>query len=217
MIGFYNYTVIITYLSLVSAGLGMYFSTNGNFKGALVCLLVSGFCDMLDGPVARTKKRTDSEKKFGIQIDSLCDCVGFCIQPAVFTVSVAVYADSENCALTITAIAVGMIFALCGVIRLAYFNVTEEERQQKEGSKLRTGYQGLPVTNASLIIPLFYLSRFFITGVPLAIVMIVVLAIIAFLFVYNFHMVKLHGKWLIPIGLLGTSLCVGVCFLPTGL
>ena len=70
-VGIYNYTVIITYLSLISAGLGMYFSANGSFKAALFCLLLSGLCDMIDGPVARTRKRTETEKKFGIQIDSL--------------------------------------------------------------------------------------------------------------------------------------------------
>ena len=48
-VGIYNYTVIITYLSLISAGLGMFFASNGSFKAALFCLLFSGLCDMIDG------------------------------------------------------------------------------------------------------------------------------------------------------------------------
>ena len=59
-VGIYNYTVIITYLSLVSAGVGMFFASQGSFKAALFCLLLSGLCDMIDGPVSRTKKRTET-------------------------------------------------------------------------------------------------------------------------------------------------------------
>ncbi|WNX87348.1 hypothetical protein RVY71_14110 [Emergencia timonensis] len=43
MIGFYNYTVILTYMSLISAILGMTFATNGHFKLAIFCLALSGF------------------------------------------------------------------------------------------------------------------------------------------------------------------------------
>lgn len=38
---------------------------------AVLCLALSGLCDMFDGKIARTKKdRTEIEKRFGIQIDS---------------------------------------------------------------------------------------------------------------------------------------------------
>ena len=51
---------------------------------ALVCLAISGLCDMFDGKVARTKKdRTEAEKRFGIQIDSLADIVCFGVSPAI--------------------------------------------------------------------------------------------------------------------------------------
>lgn len=215
MIGIYNYTVVVTYLSLVSAGIGMYLSAHGSFKAALFCMLLSGLCDMLDGPIARTKDRTETEKKFGIQIDSLCDCVSFCVQPAVFVYFISYYATESTVIQTI-GLAVGIVFALCGVIRLAYFNVTEEERQQTEGNKKRTGYQGLPVTNASLIVPMFYLTRYFLNGAAFAILMIVVLMIIAFLFVYNFNMFKLHGKKLIPVGIIGLLMFIGIIFAPAG-
>ena len=102
-------------------------------------LLLSGLCDMIDGPVARTRKRTETEKKFGIQIDSLCDLVSFGIQPAVLVYFIAEYYSGRP--VNIIALIVGLTFALCAVIRLAYFNVTEEERQEKEGGKKRTGYQ----------------------------------------------------------------------------
>ena len=70
-IGFYDYTVILTYLSLLSAVIGMDFAYRGNFNAAIFCLFLCGFCDAFDGTVARTKKnRTDDEKAFGI-------CQGF--------------------------------------------------------------------------------------------------------------------------------------------
>jgi len=215
MVGFYNYTVIITYLSLVSASLGMMFSSQGKFKAALACLIISGLCDMIDGPVARTRKRTDLEKKFGVQIDSLCDCISFGIQPGVLVYFIAVYM-SDNKALEIVGLAVAICFALCAVIRLAYFNVTEEERMEKEGSKKRTGYQGLPVTNVALIIPGLYNARYFASenGLVFSIIMIAGLAITAFLFVYDFKMFKLNGKKLIPVGIFGALILVGCFFTP---
>ena len=65
MIGFYNYTVVLTYAGFVSAVMGICMAASGNPVISIICLLFSGFCDMFDGKVARTKKdRTDAEKKF---------------------------------------------------------------------------------------------------------------------------------------------------------
>lgn len=202
-VGIYNYTVIITYLSLVAASIGMYSASQGNFRTAMVCLVVSGLCDMIDGPVSRTRKRTEQEKNFGIQIDSLCDLISFGVQPAVLVYFVTYYSCWDYGFMKYIALVIGIAFTLCAVIRLAYFNVTEEERQETEGGKPRTGYQGLPVTNSSLIIPIVYLSNYFLDGIALAIVMLLFLAATAFLYVYNFKMIKLHGKKLIPVGIFG--------------
>jgi CDP-diacylglycerol--serine O-phosphatidyltransferase len=84
MIGFYDYTVVLTYLSLVCSVFGMTQAIDGRFRTAIVCLALSGLLDMFDGKVARTKKnRTDDQKLFGVQIDSLCDVVCFGIFPAM--------------------------------------------------------------------------------------------------------------------------------------
>ena len=153
MIGYYNYTVILTYMSLISSVIGMFFAAG--FGGmerhpeyAIICLMVSGLCDMFDGKVARTKKdRTECEKKFGIQIDSLCDAICFGVLPVVIGYSVGMrdWAD----------LPILVIFPLCAVIRLAYFNVAEEERQKKTAEN-RKVYEGLPVTSVALILPLLY-------------------------------------------------------------
>ena len=84
MLGIYNYTVILTYLGMLSGFAGILFLLNGNVRGALICLMISGVCDMFDGKVASTKKdRTRSEKRFGIQIDSLSDLICFGVLPAL--------------------------------------------------------------------------------------------------------------------------------------
>ncbi len=152
MIGYYNYTVILTYMSLVSSVLGMFFamgiSGDVHPEYAIVCLMVSGLCDMFDGKVARTKKnRTESEKQFGIQIDSLCDVICFGVLPSIIGYSVGMNGWCD--------VPVLLIFPLCAVIRLAYFNVAEEERQ-KQTSDVRKVYEGLPVTSVALILPLVY-------------------------------------------------------------
>ena len=67
MIGYYNYTVWLTFVGMLSSVVGMGFAVQGKIIAAVICLMFSGFCDMFDGIVARTKKdRTDEEKRFGI-------------------------------------------------------------------------------------------------------------------------------------------------------
>ena len=67
MIGFYNYTVILTYMAVMSAVLGITQIMEGNLPMAIILLMISGGCDMFDGKVARSKKdRTDREKIFGM-------------------------------------------------------------------------------------------------------------------------------------------------------
>lgn len=56
MIGFYNYTVILTYLSLASSVIGMACAICGMLKWAVCCLAISGLFDAFDGRVARTKR-----------------------------------------------------------------------------------------------------------------------------------------------------------------
>ena len=109
--------------------------------------MFSGLCDMFDGKIARTRERTESEKKFGIQIDSLCDLVCFGVLPSVIGYSIGMNSWAD--------IPILALFPLCALIRLAYFNVAEEDRQ-KTTSEVRKVYEGLPVTSVALIFPLLY-------------------------------------------------------------
>ncbi|MCD8187183.1 MAG: CDP-alcohol phosphatidyltransferase family protein [Ruminococcus sp.] len=155
MIGYYNYTVILTYISLVSSLVGIFFAAGvGGGEPqpdyTVICLMISGLCDMFDGKIARTRSRTESEKNFGIQIDSLCDLVCFGVLPAVIGYSIGMKSWFD--------VPVLVLFPLCAVIRLAYFNVAEEERQ-KGTDKVRKVYEGLPVTSVALLLPLLYIFK----------------------------------------------------------
>lgn len=55
MIGFWDYTVVLTYVSFASAVLGMVCTMSGNLRWAVFCLAFCGFCDMFDGKIARSK------------------------------------------------------------------------------------------------------------------------------------------------------------------
>lgn len=97
------------------------------------------------------KNRTEDEKRFGIQIDSLCDIVCFGVFPTI----ICYFTGMRN----LPGVLILMFYCLAGLIRLAYFNVMEERRQQ-ETSENRKYYQGLPITTISVILPLVYVSSF---------------------------------------------------------
>ena len=152
MIGYYNYTVILTYIGTLCGFTGIMYTWNGNVRAALICLMLAGFCDMFDGKVASLRERTKQEKRFGIQIDSLSDLICFGVLPALIVI---VYSNSfaSNSILAIICKVLGALYILCALIRLSWFNVDEEERQSQETGS-RENYLGLPVTTAALIFPI---------------------------------------------------------------
>lgn len=145
MLGFYNYTVILTYAGMLSGFSGILCAANGELSKAAHCLIAAGVCDMFDGKIASTMKRTKQEKRFGIQIDSLSDLICFGVLPAVMA-----YEECKGSGLTLSLCG---LYVLCALIRLAWFNVDEEERQNcEEGA--RQYYLGLPVTSMAIILPI---------------------------------------------------------------
>ncbi len=147
MIGFYNYTVWMTYASLISSMTGIFCACSGHIRWALACLALSGLLDAFDGKIARTKKdRTEAEKAFGVQIDSLCDMVCFGVLPVVICFYLGMC--------SIWGMGVLCLYVLAGLIRLAWFNITTESRPPREDGKKY--YQGMPITSIAAILPVFY-------------------------------------------------------------
>lgn len=186
MIGFYNYTVILTYIGLMSSVLGMTQVFEGHYRMALLCLIISGTCDMFDGKIARAKKdRTKQEKVFGIQIDSLCDLICFGMFPATIGYSLTVGQKG----LSVFGAVASVLFVLGAVIRLGYFNVMEQERQEQT-TEHREYYQGLPVTSVALILPCVYILSVYFDFLPLPQMYCAAMLVISFLFVLNIKVKK---------------------------
>ena len=150
IIGFYNYTVVLTYIGMLFAFTGILNAIRENYTGSILCLMCSGICDMFDGSVACTKERNRYEKHFGIEIDSLSDLVSFGVLPAIFVFMIT--------GQTAVSGFIGAAYVLCALIRLAYYNVQELERQ-KTTDGAREYFLGVPVTTIAILLPLLYLIK----------------------------------------------------------
>ena len=225
MLGVYNYTVVLTYLGMLFACMGIHFAfsnTDRSFILSLLCLMIAGVMDMFDGKVASTKKdRSDFEKLFGIQIDSMADIISYGVLPALIVYKLSIgdslYTHVHPIGTRITMV-ICALYLLCALIRLSYFNVDEMERQSKT-KESRHEYKGLPVTSVALILPaVFIISYFAGSRRPPIVPSTVLLAFMGIAFITPFKMVKpgLAGKILmIALGLaelvllfLGKSYCL---------
>ena len=181
-IGFYDYTVYLTYLSLISSVFGITQAIHGDYKAAIFCLAFSGICDAFDGRVARTKKnRTEDEKNFGIQLDSLCDVICFGVFPALICYLLGVRG--------VVGLAIIFFYCLCAVIRLAFFNVLEANRQKTEGGCNKT-YRGLPVTSISFILPIAFWLQFLMPDLVFLSLLHFLMLLVGFLFILDFPIRK---------------------------
>ena len=201
LIGVYDYTVLLTYIGLACTLFGMTQATSGNFEAAIVCLAISGACDAFDGRVARSKKnRTDDERNFGIQLDSLCDVICFGVFPGMICYLLGVRG--------LLGIPIVCFFCLGAVIRLAFFNVLEGNRQKSEGGCSK-GYRGLPVTSVAFILPMFFCLRYFLPENAFVVLLHILLLTVGFLFILDFPLPKPQLKHiLILMGIVAVTIQV---------
>lgn len=179
MIGFYDYTVILTYLGALAGLLGVAMSVHGMYVNAILCMAVALVCDTLDGIVARKKKnRTKNEMLFGIQIDSLCDLISFGVCPAALFYMLGMKGVFDMTLLG--------AYCLCSVIRLGYFNVMAV--QAELGTK--GDYHGLPVVCLDIAAPAVYLAYLLVPGSYKLWVLRLALALFGFLYILDFKVKK---------------------------
>ncbi len=143
MIGYYNFANLITFLAIALGLVSIHFSITGQPVYAVVCLIAAGIADMFDGFVARKLSLGPEARDFGKQLDALTDVVAFCVAPSILW-----YCRYEQ---QTTALVVTVLYNICGIIRLAYFNV--HGLNETNG---RLTYTGLPVTFAALIFPVMF-------------------------------------------------------------
>lgn len=192
MIGCFNRSVLLTYLGIIFSlsGIGILLMGCGTDL-AVICLILAGICDLFDGFVARKCKRNETQKRFGEQIDSLADVISFLIFPSVLLF----YLTGKG---GIVCLAVDAFYVLCGVNRLAWFNIKIET--------FRNAYEGLPVTYSALLISLLYVLSGFL---PLPwFVMPILYGLIGLLFILKIKIPKPRGILYPFFGILAIALIV---------
>src|SRR5687768_11785648 len=120
-----------------------YVST-GNDRYIWIALLLPGLaliCDILDGYVARKDKRRQSV--LGGDLDSLADVISFGVAPAVLGFTLGLRGGWDMLCLT--------YFVVCGVSRLARFNVTAATLSDGETGKVKY-FEGTPIPTSILIV-----------------------------------------------------------------
>jgi len=190
-IGFFDYTTWLTYISCLSAVFGIISACHGNTGLAVICILLSGFCDLFDGIVARTKKdRTQEQKNYGIQIDSLSDVIAFGVLPAV-----TFYKSGVD---SVIGILILIIYVLCGLIRLAFFNVLETKRQADPCADACVKcFHGMPITFSAIITPVVFFIGWLLPADVSIWLYYAAPAVMAFLFVLDIKVPKINvGKLL---------------------
>lgn len=188
-IGFYNKANFITMLGLFLSLASCFLAFSGNINIAIIFLIGAGLCDLFDGVIARKLKRTETEKAFGGQLDSLVDVVSFGVAPIIISLC--------NGGNSIYALIIYALYLCAVVIRLAYFNSSPQSGNS---------YQGLPVTYISLVMPILFLFR-----IPIA--NIAMFAIMALLYVVNIRIPKPKGIWYVIFPLIAIAAIVAWCLI----
>ncbi|ANB11710.1 CDP-diacylglycerol-serine O-phosphatidyltransferase [Sugiyamaella lignohabitans] len=107
------------------------------------------FFDFMDGRVARWRNKSSL---MGQELDSLADLVSFGVAPAIIAFTIGFQTTVDTVLLT--------VFVLCGLTRLARFNVTVSHipKDSKGKSKYFEGTP-IPTTLALVTVMLFWYSR----------------------------------------------------------
>lgn len=188
------------FFTFANAALGLlavFKTLNSEFITAAYCILLAAFCDCLDGRLARKLNTTTS---LGMELDSLCDAISFCLAPVVLLYSWEVQ-DFGTIGL------IGLMIYLCaGLLRLARFNLISDSSDKF--------IVGLPTTVAAFFITCLVLCE---NSIPEKLadillqksVLISVVFFIAFLMISKIHFPSFKQSNLIVIPLVTFTL-IGV-------
>ncbi len=127
---------IITLINALLGFASVIMTSQGKTESALVLILVAVMADAADGAVARYS----GYGVLGANLDSLADVISFGVAPA----ALAFVSLSQNFALFFAG-----LFLVCGVLRLARFNVAGK----------KDGFEGIPITAGGFVVALFLLIR----------------------------------------------------------
>ena len=150
-IGFYSLANFVTMFGLLSAITACFLAANGDIKYAIYLMFLSLLCDMFDGKIARSQKnRTEDDRFYGVQIDSLCDVISFGVTPCFIAFSFGFDGPID--------VVIYSLFVICGAIRLAYFNTLANNNQNRKMKYFR----GIPIPMATFLVTLLFVLTTFI-------------------------------------------------------
>jgi archaetidylserine synthase len=171
---------ICSLAGLLCAVLGIYYAILGKFPVAIIGVLWAVVFDWADGIIARKiTGRTDHQRAFGGQLDSLIDIVSFGLFPAIFLLSYGKFSPWF--------LPGAFLMLAASAIRLSYFNIF--------GLNDDKTYIGLALDNNVLILAFVFLFESFINHTVFSIILYTLLML---LLVYNLAPVstpKFDEKW----------------------
>lgn len=180
IIGEFGKFVYVTYLGLLFAMIAIYCFLQGQLAYGMMAFIISGICDLFDGRAANLFERTAYQKRYGIEIDSLCDMVNFAAVPAILIFTQVTH--------PLWAMVLAVIYVLAAVTRLATFNA-----QAKIGEADGDYFIGLPVTYSALIFPVSYLVVEYLAPGFYGNILPVLVLVVAYLFVMKRRIPKPRG------------------------
>ena len=182
MLGYWNKSVYITYLGAFFAVGGFLLALHqNNIDYAFAGMILACVCDMFDGKVARACKRTDKEKEFGVQIDSLADVICFITIPAIVLYLMGLQEIYHILLLS--------FYVICGIVRLGYFNVAMSDKD-----KAIKCYSGLPVPMSVAIFGLVWLINK-IVSFDIITTYTILVPIVGYLHISKIKIKKFTGTW----------------------
>jgi len=170
---------ICSLVGLFCAVLAIYYAVLEVFPAAMIGMIWAVFFDWSDGIIARRMKRTEEQRFFGGQLDSLIDIVSFGICPAVVLLSYGHFSPWF--------IPGAFIIVATGVIRLSYFNVF--------GLVDGSTYMGLALDNNVIVLVFVFLFNGLISRTGFAVALYILLLLLAALNVAPIRTPKLAGRW----------------------
>lgn len=145
---------MITSGSVFCGVASMIMTYHQQFVHAAVMICFAVFFDVMDGRVARS---IGGSSVFGEELDSLADAISFGVAPAFLTY--AAYVGIQG---GIWGVLAASFFTLCGVLRLARFNVTHVPAGP---------FQGLPIPAGGLTLAALILAKAPLTPLMATVVM----------------------------------------------
>jgi len=171
---------ICSLAGLLCAVLGIFYAILGKFPVAIIGILWAVVFDWADGIIARKMKgRTDHQRAFGGQLDSLIDVVSFGVFPAIFLLSYGKFSPWF--------LPGAFLIVAASVIRLSYFNIF--------GLINSKTYMGLALDNNVILLAFVFLFEGFVNQSGFSMILY---ALLMGSLVFNLAPIrtpKFAGKW----------------------